>query len=169
MGQPELVYSSNEHGISLTTFYTRTEQYEPTILVVKTTKGEIFGAYCSSSWANRNLKDDRGQRQTYFGTGETFLFTLSSPPSKYIWVNSGKTEDELTGTKAEEHKKELFMCGKHDMFAIGGGNGNGLMLYEGLTLGKTENCATFDNPPLCPSEDFTVASIEVYGLFKLDL
>ena len=52
MGEPELVYSSNEHGISLTTFYHRSEQYEPTILVIKTTEGEVFGAYCSTSWVS---------------------------------------------------------------------------------------------------------------------
>ena len=41
MANPELIYSSNEHGISMTTFYQRTEQYEPTILVIKTTKSEV--------------------------------------------------------------------------------------------------------------------------------
>ena len=71
-------------------------------------------------------------------------------------------------TKAEAHKKELFMCGKHDMIAIGGGDGNGILLHEGLTQGKTEKCATFNNPPLCQTGDFSVAAIEVYGLFKLD-
>ncbi len=38
---PVLAYSSDEHGISLTTFYGNTENYEQTILVVKTTKGEV--------------------------------------------------------------------------------------------------------------------------------
>lgn len=38
---PTLAYSSNEHGISLTTFYAKSEQYEPTILVVKTTTDEV--------------------------------------------------------------------------------------------------------------------------------
>ena len=42
-------------------------------------------------------------------------------PARYTWVNADKTEDERTGTKAEEHQKELFMCGKTDMVAIGGG------------------------------------------------
>ena len=37
---------------------------------------QIFGAYCSTSWAERNRKNDRGMRQTYFGTGETFLFSF---------------------------------------------------------------------------------------------
>jgi len=42
MADPELIYSSNEHGISLTTFYTRSEKYEPTILLIKTTEGEVI-------------------------------------------------------------------------------------------------------------------------------
>ena len=54
------------------------------------------------------------------------------------------------------------------MIAIGGGDGNGILLHEGLTQGKTEKCATFNNPPLCQTGDFSVAAIEVYGLFKLD-
>lgn len=170
MANPELIYSSNEDGISMTTFYQRTEQYEPTILVIKTTKSEIFGAYCSTSWAVRNLKDDQGRRQHYFGTGETFLFTfaIDEKPVRYIWVNADKTEDEIVGTKAEQHQRELFMCGRPDMISIGGGNGNGLFLDPSLTQGKTERCATFDNQPLCQSGDFTISAIEVYGLFKLD-
>ena len=129
---PTLVYSSEEHGISLSTFYTKSELYEPTILVVKTRTNEIFGAYCSTSWAERNAKDERGQRQAYFGTGETFLFKLSGRDGdegsvKYPWVNLKKTANggEDSGgeklSKAEEHAKELFMCGQFDMVAIGGG------------------------------------------------
>jgi len=173
MGTPELIYASNEHGISLNTFYTKSEPWEPTILVIKTTTREVFGAYCSSSWATRNVKDDQGNRQQYFGTGESFLFSFSQgTPSKYPWVNAENNGEAAEGnahlTKAEAHKKELFMCGKHDMIAIGGGDGNGILLHEGLTQGKTEKCATFNNPPLCQTGDFSVAAIEVYGLFKLD-
>lgn len=63
-----------------------------------------------------------GRRQHYFGTGETFLFTFANgPPTRYTWVNANKTDAETTDTKAEEHQKELFMCGRPDMVAIGGG------------------------------------------------
>ena len=84
---------------------------------------QIFGAYCSTSWAVRNLKDDQGRRQHYFGTGETFLFTfaIDEKPVRYVWVNADKTEDEIVGTKAEQHQRELFMCGRPDMISIGGG------------------------------------------------
>jgi len=47
------VFSSNEHGTSLTTFYHRVEGYEPTLLIMRTTQGEVFGAYCSSAWSVR--------------------------------------------------------------------------------------------------------------------
>lgn len=135
MIDPTLAYSSEEHGISLSTFYSKSELYEPTILVVKTKTNEIFGAYCSSSWAERNAKDERGQRQAYIGTGETFLFKLSGRDGddddnggsvKYPWVNLKRTANGSEGggerpSKAEEHAKELFMCGQFDMIAIGGG------------------------------------------------
>jgi len=86
---PKLAYSSDEHGTSLTTFYTRCQPFEQTILVVKTTNGELFGAFCSASWAERNYKDDKGMRQTYFGNGETFLFSLTmDPPRTFILCGS---------------------------------------------------------------------------------
>ena len=95
----------------------------PHLKVLKYGFFQVFGAYCSSTWATRNVKDDQGQRQQYFGTGETFLFTFSQgSPTRYSWVNAENNAtavSEVNETKAEAHKKELFMCGKHDMIAIG--------------------------------------------------
>ena len=34
-------YSSNEHGVSLTTFFNRVDKYEPTIIAVRTTDKEV--------------------------------------------------------------------------------------------------------------------------------
>ncbi len=92
---------------------------------------QLFGAYCSTAWAERKYKDDRGQRQTYFGNGETFLFTLASsaPSSKnqrFRWVGledgAGHGSAADSGlSKAEQHARELFMSGQTDMIAIGGG------------------------------------------------
>ena len=49
---------------------------------------QIFGAYCSTSWAERNRKNDRGMRQTYFGTGETFLFSFPGMTNQVSSPNS---------------------------------------------------------------------------------
>ena len=50
MGTPELIYASNEHGISLNTFYTKSEPWEPTILVIKTTTREV-SHFPISNWS----------------------------------------------------------------------------------------------------------------------
>ncbi len=86
---------------------------------------QLFGAYCSAPWAERKYKDDRGNRQTYFGSGETFLFRLGEGEGdckKYPWVGLKEGGSGDAGlSKAEQHARELFMSGQHDMVAIGGG------------------------------------------------
>lgn len=42
------------------------------------------------------------------------------------------------------------------------------MLDHELRYGKTENCRTFNNPPLVPSGDFEVKVIEVYSLVNIE-
>lgn len=34
---------------------------------------------------------------------------------------------------------------------------------ENIRFGKTDSCKTFNNPPLCPSGDFEIRVLEVYG------
>lgn len=74
---------------------------------------QVFGAYCSSRWQERNLKDDRGNRTAYFGTGETFLFSLYPERAKYPWVG-------MEG-ESVNHSAELFMAADSKMITIGGG------------------------------------------------
>lgn len=40
--QPKLLYTSEEHGVSLRTLYVMTEEYEPTIIVIKTLTDEVI-------------------------------------------------------------------------------------------------------------------------------
>ncbi|XP_076256978.1 GTPase-activating protein skywalker isoform X3 [Rhynchophorus ferrugineus] len=161
MYQPILLYTTEEHGCSLTTFYVRVEQHEPTLLMIKTCNNEVFGAYCSSRWCERNQKDDRGNRQAYFGTGETFLFSLYPERAKYPWVG-------VEGDRNVSHGSELFMAADSKMITIGGGEGQAIWMDENIRYGKTDHCATFNNPPLCPSGDFEIRVLEVYG-FATDM
>ncbi|ERL84506.1 hypothetical protein D910_01936, partial [Dendroctonus ponderosae] len=153
MYQPILLYTTEEHGCSLTTFYVRVEQHEPTLLMIKTCNNEVFGAYCSSRWCERNQKDDRGNRQAYFGTGETFLFSLYPERAKYPWIG-------VEGDRNVSHGAELFMAADSKMITIGGGEGQAIWMDENIRYGKTDHCATFNNPPLCPSGDFEIRVLE---------
>ncbi|XP_071454255.1 GTPase-activating protein skywalker isoform X1 [Hetaerina americana] len=163
MYQPILLYTTEEHGCSLTTFFVRVEQHEPTILIVKTSNGETFGAYCSTRWVERNLKDDRGNRQAYFGTGETFVFSLLPERHRYPWVGLDRTTSGERGGDHFDHAAELFMAADSKMLTVGGGEGQAIWMDENIRFGKTERCQTFDNPPLCESGDFEIRVLEVYG------
>ncbi|XP_038865880.1 TBC1 domain family member 24-like [Salvelinus namaycush] len=57
----------------------------------------------------------------------------------------------------------MFMAGNFDSIIVGGGEGNALYIDSELNHGRTARCTTFDNPPLCSTESFQVALLEVWG------
>jgi hypothetical protein len=121
---PTLAYSTDLHGTSLTTFYSKAGHWEPSILVVRNTETEVFGAYCSTPWDERNRTESNGMRRTYFGTGECFLFRwdAASGLQHFPWVrpdSEEEEEEEESGPSARA--KELFMSGDPSMITVGGG------------------------------------------------
>jgi len=78
LNSPVLLFSTDANGYSLQTFFTSVEYHEPTLLLVKTTSDEVIGAYLSSPWHER-LKGG------FFGTGETFIFSLLPEEKVYRW------------------------------------------------------------------------------------
>ncbi|KFM65953.1 TBC1 domain family member 24, partial [Stegodyphus mimosarum] len=154
MLQPEVIYSSNVHGVCLTAFYMTVGSFEPTVIVIKAMNDEIFGAYCSASWNSRNTSDSQNKKFSYFGSGETFLFTLVPEARKYPWVGYNTDADV-------PHSAKLFMAADNHMINVGAGNGQGLLLDDQLLHGRTEHCDTFDNNPLCSQKDFQCKNVEV--------
>ena len=161
MYQPIMLYTTEEHGCSLTTFFNKCERHEPTIVMIKTSDDDIFGAYCSAAWWQRNAKNEStGFRNTYFGTGESFLFQLYPETKKFPWVG-------IDTQGAVPHSAELFMVADTTMFSIGGGNGQGIWVDADIRFGKTEKCDTFGNPPLGGKSHFEIKVMEVYGFESL--
>ncbi|XP_063967175.1 GTPase-activating protein skywalker-like [Lytechinus pictus] len=188
--QPRLVFTTQEHGFSLTTFFTRCEYCEPTILLIKTSDQEIFGAYLSASWSTRNDGDQKG---IYFGTGESFLFSFAPEEKKYPWVGilpKEETKEEVVKEEEEEKEKkeeeeegevkengegerrssggdfkkkmnEMFMRASKSLIAVGGGDGDGILLEGDLTKGFSTHCLTFENPGLAKERSYNCDVIEV--------
>ncbi|XP_059415405.1 TBC1 domain family member 24-like isoform X2 [Carassius carassius] len=75
---PVQLFATNVHGRSLSSFYSRVEGHDPTVLLLKTADEEICGAFLSSDWAQKNC-DEKGCK--FFGTGECFVFTVTSTRS----------------------------------------------------------------------------------------
>jgi hypothetical protein len=70
----------------------------------------MTGVTRSSYWRDRRQSS---KNLSYFGTGETFLFTLSPQKKKYEWV--GLHEDEIPNTA------HMFLAGDNSVLTIGGG------------------------------------------------
>jgi len=84
-------------------------------------KTELSKEFTHSS--PRNETDDKGMRQRYFGTGETFLFRAvvgggEETVETFHWVGGQEGEEE---EEKGDHAAELFMSGDQTMITVGGG------------------------------------------------
>lgn len=61
------IYSIDEDGVSLQTFYSNAHGYTNSLLFIEDNGGYKFGAYCCEDWA---------VHKHFYGTGESFLFTF---------------------------------------------------------------------------------------------
>ena len=85
--------------------------------------------------------------QHYFGTGETFLFSIHPEVAVYRW------------TRRNAH----YVLGGHNSLAFGGGGAFGLHLDSSFERGSSGRCDTFDNAALGSSDAFRVVKVEVWG------
>lgn len=103
------LYLSDAHGYSLRTLYARCGDHAPLLLVVRSTRSYIFGAFVSHPWSER-----RGDR-AFFGNGECFLFRLRPQFRYYAWV--GKD----AGLETLPDGSEYFLMGSDRELVVGGG------------------------------------------------
>uniref|UniRef100_A0A8B9I2I8 TBC1 domain family member 24 n=1 Tax=Anser brachyrhynchus TaxID=132585 RepID=A0A8B9I2I8_9AVES len=98
--QPLLLFTTLEHGCSLSRFYSHSEGHEPTLLLIKTTAKEVCGAYLSTDWSERRRG---GNKLSFFGTGECFVFRLQPEVERYEWVIIKHPELATSGSEPENH------------------------------------------------------------------
>ncbi|KAG7472389.1 hypothetical protein MATL_G00108310 [Megalops atlanticus] len=137
----KLAYSALRHGTSLRTLYKGTLGLDCcTLTVIKDTCGQVFGAFCSAP-----LKVSL----SYYGTGQTFLFSFSPHLKVYRWTCGNS----------------YFVKGSIESLVFGGGRGHfGLWVDEDLHHGRSQRCDTFDNDILSTDEDFLINDLEVWAL-----
>nr|VWP00784.1 Transcription factor MBP1 [Ganoderma boninense] len=146
-----LLYSLDQHGISLNTLYARCQDFKgSTVFVVRDSGERVFGA-----WMGEGIHPSKGG---YYGSGESFL-----------WQMTGK--DHLRVFKWTGRNDYVALC-EPDYISFGGGDGRyGLWLDESLIDGSSARCLTFGNEPLCsagPRKGDTVTfecvGLEVWGI-----
>jgi hypothetical protein len=139
----QLLYSTARHGVSLNTFYMKTRNRGPSVMIVEDTEGYVFGGFVSESWE---------PKKGFCGTGESLLFSLFPAFNVYPW--SGLND--------------YFMFAREDQLAIGGGGGKfGLWLDSEFLQGASAPCDTFLNSCLASQEYFQCSVMECWG-FEAD-
>ncbi|KAM8798464.1 TBC1 domain family member 24 [Eudromia elegans] len=98
--QPLLLFTTLEHGCSLNRFYSHSEGHEPTLLLIKTTAKEVCGAFLSTDWSERRRG---GNKLSFFGTGECFVFRLQPEVERYEWVIIKHPELAMSVSEPENH------------------------------------------------------------------
>ncbi|XP_018590399.2 TBC1 domain family member 24 isoform X2 [Scleropages formosus] len=102
--QPQLLFTTSTHGCSLNRFYCHCEGHEPTLMLIKTTDREVCGAFLSTDWEERKRG---GNKLSFFGTGECFVFRLKPEMERYEWVIIGHPElAASTQPESEEPTKD---------------------------------------------------------------
>ncbi|KAL4624194.1 nuclear receptor coactivator 7-like [Arapaima gigas] len=92
-----LSYSTSRHGASLRSLYRKLSSRDsPSLVIIKDSRGQVFGAF---------LSHPLRPSESFYGTGETFLFTLEPSFECFHWTG----------------ENSFFIKGDLDSFAIGGG------------------------------------------------
>lgn len=146
-----LLYSTDQHGMSLRTLYNRVRTASPTLVVIRDTRGRVFGCYGAQPWKSSATR--------YYGSGESFVFGALNTESVRVYKWS--------------RENSFFQFTSGTFLAIGGGAGSHFALWvdEDLLMGTTSACSTFSSPPLTdltcedPSDslEFKILSLEVWG------
>ncbi|GAA97134.1 uncharacterized protein L969DRAFT_94122 [Mixia osmundae IAM 14324] len=161
-----LLYSLDQHGVSLTTLYERTQRglrgsESGCVLVVRDSEGSVFGAYVNEAFR----KSDN-----YYGNGESFLWRRTSFDPNDFRIGSGLRTYKYTG------HDDYIIQSDVNFISVGTGGGHyGLWLDAALEKGFTTTCATFNNEVLCesgvkrgpsglPEAKFEIVSLEIWGV-----
>ncbi|CAL9734004.1 oxidation resistance protein 1 [Monosporozyma servazzii] len=176
-----LVYSLEQHGASLQSLYGNIEKTQIPkrrvgyLLVVRDSRGGIFGGYCNEPWLPN-------EHRRYGGNGECFLWKLDKVQD--IDLNSkDKSEEEEERLVDEKTKKqggsgwrlvgfphtgvnEFAMYCTSQFLSMGAGDGHyGIWVDDGLLRGVSYPCLTYGNEPLSQEgEKFHITGLEVWRI-----
>jgi len=187
-----LLYSLQNHGSSLSTFYERSNAGYGTaqVLVIKDDNDNIFGCFTAEPFKVNN---------GFYGTGESFLFKVQKPKQSHsithvlpnranfglnrnsLGRNSfgrgiirGRSKESALNNNSESENgvvkiypwaktNYLFINSTHEYIAVGSGKGKyGIFCDNNFQRGSSNTTETFHNDILSGSEHFNIVNVELW-------
>jgi TLD len=182
----ERCFSIGLHGDSFVTVLNQCRQYKYTVIVIRTTHGNILGGFASESWQPNQQQTNQQRRRhgtnnntcsSYYGNGLSFLFAQNDTQS----ITSNENND-YSALSRHRQKRQLSIykwTGKNDycqicdvnkrILCMGGVGDFGIIIRNNLSSGCTGRSETYGNPPLVDKMGgcFDIADFEIYGLTSL--
>ncbi|XP_055790340.1 MTOR-associated protein MEAK7 [Salvelinus fontinalis] len=147
----KLLFSTQLHGESFTKIVGSCKGRGPTVLLIKDTKGHIFGGFASHGWE---------VKPQFQGDSRCFLFSVF--PCLRVYTCTGYNQHYMYLNQGQQTMPNgLGMGGQHGYF--------GLWLDSDFGRGHSRarpRCTTYGSPQLSAEEDFTLDSLEVWGVGK---
>lgn len=139
-----LKFNMATDGCSFITFFSKLEEIENTVLVLKDHKGYVFGSFCAQPWR---------VSYTFFGDSDNTIFSYGTGevPEFYYWTGQG----------------EHFMFSNQESIGVGGSRRKGvfaLYLHSDFRRGSSVTTEMFENPGLASTPDFFCNQLEVWAL-----
>lgn len=156
------LYSLARDGDSFETMLRLVKDNEKTLLVIRSTKGEVFGGFADTVWQVQHRFQEGGK---FYGGGQSVLYrvirqkgedgqSIMKDVKVYKWTGLNRF------CQLCDHEKKMLAMG-------GGGEGCsfGLCVEDDFTRGSTGRCETFSNESLLGDggEDFEILDVEVWG------
>ena len=155
----DLIYSTEKHGRSLTSFYKECQRAKNTVILVEAIIGDhssTIGMFASYAWS-KNCHS--------LGDGECFMFRMNPDPQCFYWFPKAP---DVSGTIDDmEHQtlREQVMIARSDYIAMGSNREgtNGLRLDRDLIKGESYSA---DLLPGQLQKTFEIGFVEVYQLIR---
>ncbi|KAJ8252198.1 hypothetical protein COCON_G00215100 [Conger conger] len=143
------LFSTRLHGESFSRLVSCCVRRGPTLLLLRDADGHRFGGFASHSW------DTKPQFQ---GDSRCFLFSVF--PTMRVYTYTGYNEHYMYLNHGQQTMPNgLGMGGQHEYF--------GLWLDSEFGRGHSRarpRCTTYGSPQLSGQEDFTLETVEVWGV-----
>ncbi|CAF2705228.1 unnamed protein product [Rotaria sp. Silwood2] len=75
-----LIYRASEHGFDAADFHRCCDSFAPTVSIIQTDFGNLFGGFTSIPWSSANLRSDQADPKAFLFTLKN---TLNIPPTKF--------------------------------------------------------------------------------------
>ena len=152
-GQPQLLYRASEHGWGGAQFHAQCDNQGPTLTVIKSTGGYIFGGYADQAWNSSN---------NWQASPKAFLFAL------HCHSGLGPTKMAQSGSYPQHAMYN------HSSYGPTFGNGHAMHVANGAN-GNTGSSTNIGNAYQCPpgqtantfltgARQFQAAEVEVFRL-----